>query len=76
MKTKIQELYKSIRSLYYLDLDRPRAIKVTYNFYNYLSAVHKENIYLTNNHGNIVSYFMGIAIVIDDTIDDYYKLEY
>lgn len=53
-----------------------KMIKVTSDFYNYLSARHKENIYFVNNN-SVVLYFMGIPIVVDDGIlSNYYELEF
>ena len=56
-------------------LDRPKAIRVTPSFYNYLSALKRENVYLLNNEQHI-AYFMGVPVVTYNTIEGYYKLEY
>lgn len=54
---------------------RPKTIIVTPSFYNYLSALQRENVYLLNNEQPI-AYFMGVPVVTDNTIEGYYKLEY
>lgn len=53
-----------------------KTIKVTTDFYNFLSAIHKNNEFIyENNQGNILSYLMGIPIVVDDTVKEYYEVE-
>ena len=56
---------------------RIKTIKVTTDFYNFLSVIHKDNKFIyENNQGNILSYLMGIPIVVDDTVDGYYAVEF
>ena len=47
-----------------------KIIKVTTDFYNYLEATHGKNVFLREYNGNIVSYIMGIPVVVDDMIED------
>lgn len=74
METALQYLYQDIEtSCTYLN--PPEAIKVTSDFYNYLAAIHKENLYLVKDQDNELSYIMGIRIIVDNTIDGYYEFE-
>lgn len=72
----MNELYadKLLFELYYT---RPiKMIKASRDFYNYITALHKENIYFVNDNQPI-TYIMGIPIVVDNTIlSDYYELEF
>ena len=52
-----------------------KQIKVTHDFYDYLTAKHRDNIYIVNED-SFPTYIMGIPIVIDDTINDPYELIY
>lgn len=75
METELQYLYQDIytsESYHYV----PKRIKVTSDFYNYLSALHKENIYLVKDHDYPLTYFMGIRLVVDDAIDGCYEFEH
>ena len=75
METELQYLYQDIEtcSAYF---NPPKVIKITADFYNYLTALHKENIYFVTDHDYPLTYFMGIKLVVDDTIDGYYEFEY
>lgn len=75
METELHYLYQDIEtcSAY---LNPPKTIKVTSDFYNYLAARHKENIYFVNKHDYPITYFMGIKLIVDNTIDDYYEFEH
>ena len=75
METELQYFYQDIETsnAYF---NPPKTIKVTSDFYNYLAACHKENIYFVTGHDRPLSYFMGIQLVVDDTIDGYYDFEY
>lgn len=75
METELQYLFQDIET-YGAYLNPPKAIKVTSDFYNYLAARHKENIYFVTGHDYPLSYFMGIKMVVDDTIDGCYDFEY
>jgi hypothetical protein len=75
METALQYLYQDIETNCYY-LNPPKAIKIASDFYNYLSALHKENIYFVNNHDYPLTYFMGIKLVVDDTIDNFYEFEH
>lgn len=57
--------------------NRTKYIKVTHNFYNYLTAQHKENVYYTNENYGLLTHLTGIPVKIDDTIDNpYYEFAY
>ena len=75
METELQYLYQDFETcLSYFN--PPKRIKVTSDFYNYLAARHKENIYFVKNHDYPLTYFMGIKLVVDDTIDGFYEFEH
>lgn len=60
-------------------LNPPKCIKVTNNFSNYLKAKFKDEIVYekTNTPEGYISYWTGIPIEIDDTIEnEYYELVY
>lgn len=75
MDTALQYLYQDIETCGYY-LNPPKSIKIASDFYNYLSALHKENIYFVKNHDYPLTYFMGIKLVVDDTIDYFYEFEH
>ena len=70
----MNELYAD-KLLFDLYFPKPiKMIKVTHDFYNYLTARHKDNIYFINND-QTPTYIMGIPIVVDNTIlSEYYEL--
>lgn len=70
----MNELYAD-KLLFDLHCPRPiKMIKVTHDFYNYLTARHKENVYFVNNN-HAISYIMGVPLVVDNTImSNYYEL--
>ena len=70
----MNELYAD-KLLFDLHCPRPiKMIKVKPDFYNYLAALHKKNIYFVNDN-QVLTYIMGIPIVIDNTIlSEYYEL--
>ena len=72
----MNELYAD-KLLFDLHCPRPvKTIKVTHDFYNYLMALHKDNVYFVNDN-YALTYIMGIPIVVDNTIlSDYYELEF
>lgn len=74
METALQYLYQDIETCnsYF---NPPKAIRVTRDFYDYLAAIHKENLYLVKDQDNELSYIMGIRIIVDNTIDGYYEFE-
>ena len=51
-----------------------KQIKVTPDFYEYLSVKCKENIYLVNN--SPLDYIMGIPIIVDNTLKNPYEFIY
>ena len=75
MDTALQYLYQDIETCSSY-LNPPKAIKITSDFYNYLAALHKEDIYLVKNHDYPLTYFLGIKLVVDDTIDNFYEFEH
>ena len=72
----MNELYTD-KLFYDLQCPRPvKTIKAKPDFYNYLVALHKDNIYFVNDN-HALTYIMGIPIVVDNTIlSDYYELEF
>ena len=75
METELQYLFQDIETCCAY-LNPPKTIKVTSGFYNYLEARRKENFYFINTHDYPLTYFMGIKLVVDDTIDGCYDFEY
>lgn len=75
METELQYLYQDVETCasYF---NPPKRIKVTSDFYNYLSALRKENIYFVKDRDYPLTYFMGIRLVVDDTIDGYYEFKH
>lgn len=75
METELQYLYQDIytsESYHYV----PKRIKVTSDFYNYLVAIDKEDTYFIKDHDYPLTYFLGIKLVVDDTIDNFYEFEH
>lgn len=72
----MNELYTD-KLLFDLHCPRPiKMIKAKPDFYNYLMALHKDNVYFVNDNP-VLTYIMGIPIVVDNTIlSDYYELEF
>ena len=59
--------------------NRPKKIKATYDFYQYLVAKCNENVILEKDDSpsGYYGHFTGIPIEIDDTIEnEYYELVY
>ena len=59
--------------------NQPKCIKVTKEFSNYLEAKCKDEIAFEkiNDSKGFISYYTGIPIVIDDSIENgYYEFEY
>lgn len=53
---------------------RPKALKVTTEFWQYLEAKCKPEVVLVNSAQGLVEAFMGVPVFIDDEIDHpYYK---
>ena len=75
METELQYLFQDIETCGAY-LNPPKAIKVTSDFYNYLEARRKENFYFINIRDYPLTYFMGIKLVVDDTIGGCYDFEY
>ena len=75
METELQYLFQDIETCCAY-LNPPKSIKVTSDFYNYLEARRKENFYFINIRDYPLAYFMGIKLVVDDTIDGCYDFEY
>lgn len=74
-----REQFEMAMSYARLGPNRPKKIKVTYDFYQYLVAKCNEDIILEKNDlpRGYYSYFTGIPIEIDDTIEnEYYELVY
>ena len=53
-----------------------KAIRVTTDFYDYLEAKHEKNKFLREYEGNTVSYIMGIPVIVDDTVDNDWAVEF
>lgn len=57
--------------------NRPKKIKVTHEFYNILTASCHHAYLNINSPEGIRANFVGIPVVIDDTIEnEYYELEF
>ena len=76
MESKLENLYRSIILLHAMNFKRPKVIKVKTDFYNYLTAKYKADTYFVNLNEGVSTFFIGVSVVIDDTIDGYYKLEF
>ena len=75
MEPKLENLYRSMILLHSM-FKRPKRIKVKTEFYNYLVAKYKTDTYFINLQEEISTFFTGILVVVDDTIDNYYELEF
>ena len=51
-----------------------KEIKITNDFYNYLAPKCIDKIKHENTSEGIIDKFIGVPIVIDNEIDDYYEL--
>lgn len=56
--------------------NRPKKIKVTHEFYNILTASFHHVCLDMDSPNGIVANFVGIPVVIDDTIENEYELEF
>ena len=76
MESKLENLYRSMILLHAMNFKKPKVIKVTSDFYNCLTAKYKDEIYFVNLYETVSTYFAGVLVVIDNTIDGYYELEF
>lgn len=51
-----------------------KEIKITNDFYNYLTEKHTTKIILENTPEGVIYRFIGVPIVIDNEINSYYEL--
>ena len=72
------EQFNEVMSYARLGSNTLKKIKVTYNFYQYLVAKCNEDVVLKKDDFfyGYRSYFTGIPIEIDDTIENDYELVY
>lgn len=76
MRSKLEGLYHSMIVLINSVSRKPQRIKATTEFYNYLVAKEKANTYFVKFYETEHTYFAGIQIVVDDTINGHYELEF
>lgn len=75
MESKLESLYHSMIVLINSVSRKPQRIKATTELYNYLVAKEKANTYFVKFYETEDTYFAGIQIVVDNTVDGY-KLEF
>ena len=69
----MKALYEGLKELLWQLKFPPKAIKVTSDFYNYIVArAINGAFWLENNQVGVITYLMGIKLIIDNTIEDKY----
>lgn len=69
-----KEINEAILYMEAVSYNTLKEIKMTNDFYNYLTAKHTTKIILENTPEGVISEFIGIPVVIDNTIDGSYEL--